>query len=352
MLIPIIVLILLVQKPKASLCTLDEPAATPKQWLPDPEFSKATIQDCDFPVIDGSTFTNFNSLPSFSVPTVIKNLTGNWAAFQNWQKQNLLNNFGARNLKSGSEASIVYSGGNAEYVTTLEELLDQMEANNKTTGDNFVFDTTILYSIQELMDDFTIPPLFSEWDSFDLEDEGKMWHMLSLGPSRSGLAFHNHGKTWLAIVHGSKRWFVYPVGYGAPPSISKQYNPAVSAETWLNTIYPLLKDYPKPPIQDNLLPPFDASKGYRPLECVQHAGDIVFLPSMWTHMTINIGETIGIGGQQSLSDEERNRIASAAYSYPQLHSYEVLKGKKLFRFEIISFLVIFALSYRFGFIHL
>jgi hypothetical protein len=45
--------------------------------------------------------------------------------------------------------------------------------------------------------------------------------------------------------------------------------------------------------------------GYRPLECRQFAGDVLFLPSRWTHLTVNIGETIAIGGQETLYDDAR-----------------------------------------------
>ena len=31
------------------------------------------------------------------------------------------------------------------------------------------------------------------------------------------------------------------------------------------------------------------SEGYRPLECVQRAGDIMYVPSGWNHLTMNIG---------------------------------------------------------------
>ena len=31
-----------------------------------------------------------------------------------------------------------------------------------------------------------------------------------------GLTFHSHGRSWLGVVYGAKRWFVYPPGYGPP----------------------------------------------------------------------------------------------------------------------------------------
>ncbi|CAN0341551.1 unnamed protein product, partial [Hapterophycus canaliculatus] len=37
----------------------------------------------------------------------------------------------------------------------------------------------------------------------------------------------------------------------------------------------------------------------------QNAGDLVYLPSNWKHMTLNIGESIGVGGQAVYSGELR-----------------------------------------------
>ncbi len=61
----------------------------------------------------------------------------------------------------------------------------------------------------------------------------------------------------------------------------------------------------------NVVPMNERMEGHRPLECVQQAGDILFIPSMWSHLTINIGETIAIGGQEALQNEERLAVQYA-----------------------------------------
>ena len=45
--------------------------------------------------------------------------------------------------------------------------------------------------------------------------------------------------------------------------------------------------------------------GYRPLECMQRAGDVLYLPASWSHLTLNVGAAIGIGGQTALPAEKR-----------------------------------------------
>jgi hypothetical protein len=120
----------------------------------------------------------------------------------------------------------------------------------------------------------------------------------------SGLPFHNHGRTWIATIHGLKRWFIYPPGYNAPMDIDQKFPPTIAAWKWFNEYYPLLTDLPKPYQYEQE----DFSKGFRPLECVQRPGDILFIPSLWSHMTLNIGETVGIGGQEALSTESRQAL--------------------------------------------
>jgi hypothetical protein len=65
---------------------------------------------------------------------------------------------------------------------------------------------------------------------------------------------------------------------------------------------------------------------YQPLSCLQEAGDIIYLPSQWIHLTMNIGETIAIGGQELLRDEERFENAQRAFNVHP-HDPIVLKGE-------------------------
>ncbi len=74
---------------------------------------------------------------------------------------------------------------------------------------------------------------------------------------------------------------------------------------WLSDVYPLTLSLNKPPPVAATTAGDDDLLGYRPLECVQEAGDVVFLPARWSHLTVNIGETIAIGGQASLNAAQR-----------------------------------------------
>jgi hypothetical protein len=167
-------------------------------WIKDAAFSKFFSEDCDFPVVDGSKLHSMSDLPVWmeGIPIIIRNLTTQWPAISKWTKHDLIHSYGNRKVRSGSEASIVNSGGAADITLTLEGFLAQttkysmekmeVDHNSGLTPDSFLFDTTILQSIPELSADFTIPRLFEDWDSFQEEKDKNMWHMLSVGPSRSG----------------------------------------------------------------------------------------------------------------------------------------------------------------------
>nr|KAG5708468.1 hypothetical protein BaRGS_026195 [Batillaria attramentaria] len=100
---------------------------------------------------------------------------------------------------------------------------------------------------------------------------------LSLGAAGSGLMFHQHTDTLAGVVFGKKRWFLYPLTRNPPGGV---YNGLLIME-WYKRIYPNLT------LQD------------RPLECIQQAGELIYLPEGTYHATINVGDTIGVAIQRN-----------------------------------------------------
>lgn len=156
------------------------------EWGRDPQFLSVTDGHCDFPVYDASA--GIDHTFQLDVPCIIRNITNGWPAFANWQKGNLLAAFGSRVVRSGSESSIVHSGGVAENESTLADMIESMHRTAHGAEESaFIFDTTILRVIPELNQDFIVPSIFQAWDNQANESTLAMWHMLSLGPSRSGM---------------------------------------------------------------------------------------------------------------------------------------------------------------------
>jgi hypothetical protein len=111
------------------------------------------------------------------------------------------------------------------------------------------------------------------------------WHMLSVGVASAGLPWHVHGQTWLALTAGRKRWFTAALGQ---LSNAARGDPMGSSAAWL------LETYPTLPLAEH------------PLECTQEAGEVVYLPPAWPHLTVNLGETIGVGAQVKMDPAPRH----------------------------------------------
>lgn len=298
-------------------------------WLTDDEWavtSGESVQSCDFPEISLEEYLENQDKYSKNA-FLLKGAALSWASREHWKRHRLLNRYGSRAIQSGSESSIVYGGGSAGLTLRLDDIIGRIRNTSlQDTTNLFTFDVSILKAIPELRNDFEVLNIF-DWDNLEREKTGYMWHMLSLGPSRAGLPFHIHGETWIAVIHGRKRWFVYPPGISPPRELERQFNPLQSVWDWYNSIYPSLTTYPKPSMNTQYSQSAE-EVGYRPLECIQDTGDIVFLPVGWSHLTINIGETIGIGGQAALPAVERYDFARDVLSRSPM-SFESSKAASI-----------------------
>ena len=113
-----------------------------------------------------------------------------------------------------------------------------------------------------------------------------------LAPPGEGAGFHFHNDAASVLVHGRKRWFMYPPSAWdviALPKGNEEGSAAaevgglglVSQRQFFEGVYPKVLRAGAP-----------ARK--RPHECVQRPGDVVYVPEMWSHMTLSIGATVSI----------------------------------------------------------
>lgn len=122
------------------------------------------------------------------LPFVIRNASAVLEKRDVWGRSNLLNRFGDRKISSESESSIVSGGGSASSTTSLRKIVESMRSCQKTQScsDGFVFDPSVLKSIPELSASIVVPSYFADWDNRQLEQRGKSWRILSLGPAETG----------------------------------------------------------------------------------------------------------------------------------------------------------------------
>ena len=104
---------------------------------------------------------------------------------------------------------------------------------------------------------------------------------LSIGGDGVGLPLHSHGATWLALLVGSKLWYLYP-----PHELPARAHATLGVATmraWR---------------EKRLLEELPAAE--RPMACTQRPGELLWLPPAWHHATINVGYTIAVGAQSNL----------------------------------------------------
>ena len=119
--------------------------------------------------------------------------------------------------------------------------------------------------------------------------------MLSAGPRGAGLALHNHGEAFEAVVVGAKLWLFLPplpAPLESPPG-------QVAARTRVQ----MMPTHELVSLAADERAALLRAAGWDPAElrsCVARAGDAVLVPCNTYHATMNLGETtIAVGGQSA-----------------------------------------------------
>ena len=224
-------------------------------------------------------------------------------------KKSFVEAFGALTVNVGTGAELAQFGGKNLFGSkpaSLREVVDKLAAGSGTSeedasGDTAVFDMRVMQQ-PELASSFVQPALFT--DTF-MNLRGARWNMLSLGGDGTGLGFHTHADTWLGLAAGAKRWLLFE------PGRFPAHDP-MFPNRMLSTAQ-LMQRWP-----GNSSDPDAAGSMPRPMECIQRAGDIMYLPAGWAHATENLGDTVGVGGQTQTCEPPEgcksliNRLETAA----------------------------------------
>jgi len=306
----------------------DKTATGGTSWAVDPDWAEATLSSqsqCQFPLYvsnaqgTGSSIVNSEgkevSVNEFLLaPAVLRGFMDSWPAMRNnsWSRSKLLNTYGKKAVALEASAIVAYSDrrGNVKFHSLQKAL-----ATLRTPGaDDLVVNDNNVLTSADMREDFEVPAPFQHWHTQSNKGEEKeleqqAWHVLNIGASKSGLPFHSRGRSYLGLVHGLKRWFVYPPGHSPPSSVARVSNPLQSVFEWFTNVYPLFDSLDaKVPSVSARTPLTERGAGYRPLECVQQPGDIVYIPAGWAQQTLNVGETVAVGGQQAFGSAERYKF--------------------------------------------
>jgi len=156
----------------------------------------------------------------------------------------------------------------------------------------YIFDSNFGEKVPSMLQDYdmgSFGELFQEDFLGLLEDEKRPnFRWFVAGPARTGAPWHKDPKctsAWNALLKGHKRWALYPP-HKVPPGVEAVFSDetesvllgsnSISSLQWFLDIYPLL------------------SEDERPLEVLQRPGDVIFVPSGWWHMVLNLEDTISV----------------------------------------------------------
>ncbi len=151
-----------------------------------------------------------------------------------------------------------------------------LSAAARCTGDR---DTS-----KALLRDYAVPPYFRE-DLFGLAGEKRRppYRWVVFGPARSGSSLHIDPlatAAWNALLAGEKRWVLLPPG--VPRAACRPRGAGLDSEaiTWFTRVLPTCRapDWPYA----------------RPVEAVQRAGEIMFVPHGWWHAVLNLQHTLAV----------------------------------------------------------
>lgn len=225
------------------------------------------IPRCDFPRVDGSGLTRAEFRHVFrGKPAIISDAFNRWnaSALDSWSREHFASRFGTSLVSINNGR---FDGSRVDSSATVAEVLAQDTSEFLIfSSDNIgyhVGSRTALDAFRELE-----PMLPAFLDNFNAR------RILSLGTFGKATGFHIHDETWLALLVGSKAWWV------APESFTSADLPQGEPCTLLgngSSVFELPSDI---------------------LFCVQLPGEIVYFGDDHPHATCNLEAfTLGIGAQ-------------------------------------------------------
>ena len=170
----------------------------------------------------------------------------------------------------------------------VELRLDDFAAYATSSSDDlplYIFDEDLLDTLPALAAAYAVPSCFPH-DLLSLCGSERPPHRwVLIGPERAGTEPHvdpHQSAAWNTLVTGTKRWFFFPPredgGGGGGGGYGQDDEGGGMAAAWLHERYPLLTEC-------------ELAGG---IECVQEAGETVYVPNGWTHAVVNLSMSIAV----------------------------------------------------------
>lgn len=209
---------------------------------------------------------------STNIPVIIVRDKAESKKFQEaCEKINLLDRYGTNEVILSTANTFSHNKVKstlADYITTI---MSEQDISIDGATSYLLFGDNNDKELSALFADYARPnyPIVQQGEFLSTEqaESSLSWGVAGSG---TGVPFHVHGAVFNEVIHGLKRWFLYP------PEVQPIFNADETTLFWLKNTYPTL-------INKHLLK-----------ECVLGPNEILYLPDFWWHATLNIGETVNI----------------------------------------------------------
>lgn len=232
---------------------------------------KAQGEDCDFPIVDFSRDASHarkevRRLVTEGEPVLMR---AAYPAYENstsaWEVHQWVTQFAHHKVTVG-RVPYANAFNLATEVMTLQQYFNTFNASSNSDP-SYVFnkDTAICQpgydTLSRLVEEaFPIDKLLVHPN-----DTGGLDGIhFFFGSKHSGAPFHVHSDAINAAIKGRKKWFVY--------TPQRTIYSRRTIKRWLEEDYATMPDEEKP------------------LECVQHPGDVVYVPLDWGHAVLNLDD--------------------------------------------------------------
>ena len=202
-------------------------------------------------------------------PIIFMNATDHMPARELWQRDHMLSTLTDSQLDAGHPQSLLAKQLELESHSVYDtSLADHLKAI-RTDPELYVFSKVAQNSV--FRQAAPIPPVLDEdeWTKVTL----------ALGGSTSGMMFHAHDAAIASVVYGRKRWLYFDAV--AQTDYKLRLSLEISNLDMLTTTYREDRE-------------FRNSWKNIGWECVQEAGELMYVPARLQHAVVNIGETVAM----------------------------------------------------------
>ena len=214
-------------------------------------------------------------------PLLLRGFAKDWRISKEWTLNQLLQRYGTLECKAQGIPYADLFGKDAEKSAgkvKLRAYVEAMVAGNTMTDQDgnelFIFQDPKLthggnreynQMIARIRGSYPVRPLFLSNNKTSVYPATQQFY---IGPPGGGAPIHLHVDAWNACAYGKRQWFLFPP--------QRALYSKIPMRRWVRDFLPKLKP------------------SEQPLQCTQRSGDLLYVPMMWGHGTLNLQASVGV----------------------------------------------------------